>query len=45
MPDWYSQPPLVLAVFIVVGFAVLMKGADVMVMGGVIIARRFARWQ
>ena len=42
MPDWYGQPPLVLAIiFIVAGFAVLMKGADMMVLGGVVIARQF----
>lgn len=41
MPDWYSQPSLVLAIiFVVVGFYALIKGADVMVGAAVTIAKR-----
>jgi cation:H+ antiporter len=42
MPDWYLHPPLLLAVFMVLaGFALLIKGADLMVAGAVALARRF----
>ena len=42
MPDWYSQPNLILAViFVLVGFYVLIKGADLLVRGAVIVASRF----
>jgi cation:H+ antiporter len=42
MPDWYLQPPLYLAaIFLLVGFLGLIKGADFLVKGAVVIARRF----
>lgn len=42
MPAWYSQPHPVLAlVFVVIGFATLIKGADLLVMGAVALARRW----
>ena len=41
MPDWYMQPHWALAiVFVIVGFVVLIKGADLLVEGAVAIARR-----
>ena len=44
MPDWYSDPPLALAVlFIVGGFYVLIKGADLLVEGAVNLAKRQGR--
>lgn len=42
MPTWYADPPLLLALlFIVIGFVVLIKGADTLVGGAVAIAERF----
>ena len=42
MPLWYSQPSLLLAIlFVVVGFGVLIKGADFLVSGAVSISVRF----
>lgn len=42
MPDWYSQPPLIVAImFVLIGFVVLLKGADVLVQGAVVCAKRF----
>ena len=42
MPDWYSHPPLFVAiVFVLIGFVVLLKGADVLVQGAVVCAKRF----
>lgn len=42
MPDWYTNPSLVLAsVFVMVGFYGLIKGADFLVEGAVVVARRF----
>ena len=42
MPDWYSQPSLIVAiVFVLIGFVVLLKGADVLVQGAVVCAKRF----
>ncbi|TVR43386.1 MAG: sodium:calcium antiporter [Planctomycetota bacterium] len=41
MPDWYSQPPTLLAlIFLALGFFALIKGADIMVGAAVAIARR-----
>ena len=41
MPDWYTNPHIVLAiVFVVLGFYALIKGADVMVGAAVTIAKR-----
>lgn len=41
MPTWYSEPHIALAVvFVVVGFYVLIRGADFLVEGGVSIAKR-----
>ena len=42
MPDWYSQPPVLVAIiFVAVGFYGLIKGANVLVEGAVAIAKRF----
>jgi len=42
MPDWYQQPNLTLATFFVLlGFCSLIKGADFLVGGSVLIAKRF----
>jgi len=42
MPEWYTHPHWVLAIlFVVVGFWLLIKGADLLVEGGVGIARRY----
>lgn len=42
MPLWYTEPHLAVAViFVVVGFYVLIKGADTLVEGAVVIASRF----
>ena len=42
MPEWYSHPPLFAAfIFVIVGFVVLLKGADVLVHGSVTCAKRF----
>jgi len=41
MPDWYADPPLLLAMlFVVGGFYVLIKGADMLVEGAVNLAKR-----
>lgn len=41
MPDWYAHPHWALAiVFVLVGFFVLIKGADLLVEGAVAIARK-----
>jgi|SaaInlStandDraft_1057018.scaffolds.fasta_scaffold03475_7 cation:H+ antiporter len=41
MPDWYSNPGFALAtIFLVVGFYMLIKGADILVEGAVVIARK-----
>jgi cation:H+ antiporter len=41
MPDWYSDPGFVLAaIFLVIGFYLLIKGADVLVEGAVVIAQK-----
>ena len=41
MPEWYSNPHIVLAVvFVIVGFYALIKGADIMVGAAVAIAKR-----
>ncbi|NRA38038.1 MAG: calcium/sodium antiporter [Planctomycetes bacterium] len=40
--EWYSDPHIALAiVFVLIGFGVLIKGADVLVNGSVVLARRF----
>lgn len=42
MPDWYQTPPLFLAaLFIVFGFVGLIKGANLLVRGAVVIAKKF----
>ena len=42
MPEWYAHPPTILAVaFVVAGFWVLLKGADVLVSGAVTVSMRF----
>ncbi|MBF0196406.1 MAG: calcium/sodium antiporter [Planctomycetes bacterium] len=42
MPEWYSQPPLLLAAFmVVVGFYMLIKGADKLVEGAINVAQKF----
>ncbi len=42
MPTWYTAPPWWLAIiFVVVGFYALIKGADILVIGGVQVAKRF----
>ncbi|MDA3960129.1 MAG: calcium/sodium antiporter [Planctomycetota bacterium] len=42
MPEWYNHPHLLVAVvFIIVGFAALIKGADLLVAGAVTIAKRW----
>lgn len=42
MPDWYAEPHIAVAVLcVLVGFAFLLKGADVLVTGAVICAKRF----
>lgn len=42
MPDWYQQPNLILAaLFVLLGFYMLIKGADLLVEGAVKIAQRF----
>ena len=41
MPEWYSNPHIVVAiVFVIVGFYALIKGADIMVGAAVAIAKR-----
>ena len=42
MPEWYAHPPTILAIFFVlVGFWVLLKGADLLVSGAVTVSMRF----
>jgi len=42
MPEWFDQPPWFVAVgFVAVGFWAMMKGADLLVEGGVVIAKRY----
>ncbi len=42
MPTWYSEPHLVVAILCVLaGFYLLLKGADILVEGAVICAKRF----
>lgn len=42
LPSWYSEPPILIAcVMVIVGFYMLMKGADVLVDGAVGIAQKF----
>lgn len=42
MPSWYTDPPLILAIILIVlGFYILIKGADILVEGAVKIAQHF----
>lgn len=42
MPDWYMNPPMLLAlIFVAAGFWVLLKGADLLVSGAVSVSVRF----
>ena len=41
MPDWYISTLALAIVLVIIGFWILIKGADYLVEGGVVIARRF----
>ena len=42
MPDWYTDPPIAVAILsVLIGFGILLKGADVLVQGAVVSAKRF----